>query len=284
MIIKKFEKRNDSIYVELEDIPFELKNPALWSYLQGLKVKGINAISFQVLTEDRSNTPTYNFVRFMYANYLNIHEIYKLMKKVLGSNVRDLELRVPEGIEERIAESFTNQLKQLTSNGILFGVEYANRVIKLEQVFEPSFITGKWFEIAVADQVVKICPFSNAVVLKNFIFSVGGSKSEVDLLLIHEDRSFLFEIKTGIKLQSLEEIQYKLLRKAYLLNAENVSLIIPSLRDAALPENQVDAISDEDVSQILSEKLKGITVLTIQNLDVKLREIFLREMLKRYEH
>ncbi|WP_333783967.1 nuclease-related domain-containing protein [Thermocrinis sp.] len=282
-VIKRLDKRSDSLYVELENTPVELSNPALWSYLQTLRHRNINPISFQVLTENRSNTPMYNFTRFIYSNYPRIRELYRSMKKALKSSSLNIEFQVPEAVEDKLAESFVNQLKQLASLGILINVDYTDRMIKVGQVLDATFLTGGWFEFAVADQIMKICPFPNAIVLKNFSFSVSGAKNEADLVLIHERTSFLFEIKTGIRFQSLEDTHYKLLRKGYLLNAENVCLIVPSIEDISVSEDQDEEAKQEDHTQSIHEKLRGVHLLSIQNIDSKLKSMFIGEMLKHYE-
>ena len=90
--------------------------------------------------------------------------------------------------------------------------------------------------------------------------------NEIDILLITEKGSLIFEAKSGFDVRDTGDICYKLLRKASLLDipSSRAFLLIPSLDD----------VKEGITLEKLDSKCFGIRVLTLENMRGELEKLF----------
>ena len=265
--IREVKKRNGVIEVHLEDlyslnIP-ELREEVLWDVLRKLRGIGVVPISFQILRFDIRNTTLYNVAKFMASNYERIRPIYKAIKSSLNS--RPVVAEIPGDVDVSLAESFVNRLIQLSSAGILNGVEFykESRIIRIESMPDSYFLTGGWLELALADAITSLCPFREFVLMKNLKFRFKNVNNEADILLLSDRGNFLFETKTTLRVSDLESLCYKLLRIGNILRIapERIFLVVPSMEDLIDEGKQMDASEDGEISGC-----PGINIMTLDNI------------------
>ncbi len=246
----------------------ELKEPILWRELGELYRRNLIPLSFQILSFKLRETALYNMARYIAGNYSRIRPLYRALKSAM--NNRPVIVEVPGEIkDEATINTFVEKLKQLgSSTGIISGIDYirGSRIIRIENVQDAGFLLGGWLEIALSDAISSTCPFREFLLLKNLRFRFKNVNNEIDILLITEKGSLIFEAKSGFDVRDTGDICYKLLRKASLLDipSSRAFLLIPSLDD----------VKEGITLEKLDSKCFGIRVLTLENMRGELEKLF----------